>query len=439
MSRSRQPGDGQKPLMVTHDATQRISSEALPTVPEAASVDRIEHAVHLSAVLVRFDVMPGQEDWLQAAQRPNSALHRNLFSSSHEKANDMIGGRQKAYDTTKSEALDLFGRAFGEHALVDTGLASAEEASQLKLADYRKFEAHFRGSGSIRVARRAAYRNYLGGLVASSRVEAPTPETAQPVNLTAKVSLARMLRPDFQGLKASRYEDLTYRDLASFRPSSIRKQLLYVGSQTPNAIGYLRDGETRPTFIVQSPEAIKISRSIPKLAEAAVNASEKKRHGVARSSADQDAPRRAGIHAVESRRLSIEKYQRNVIDRSLALIGQFEEAIGHNAGLARFGSEAKARQKLTELQTGTFDEMLWTAAINQNLSPADRDRMRRSVEKAIYFAPTATARRSNFAAFLSLARDWRQAQAECFTTLVLTCDNYLNKHRTDADTISPTT
>ena len=439
MGRSRQPGGGQEPLTVVNGNEQLISSEALPTVLEAASVNRIEQSVHLSGVLARFDVMPGQEDWLQAAQRPNSPLRRSLFSDSAAKAHDIIGGRQKAYEATKNEALDMFGRAFGEHVLIDTGLASPEAANELKLADYRRFEGHFRGSGNIRVTRRTSYRSYLGRLIAASRVEAPLPETTQPVNLTAKVSLARMLRPDFQGLRRADYADITPEIKARFSSSELRKHLLNVGSQSPNAIVYIDD--PRPvdlskspsmSTVVMSPLSIKLARSLPKLAESAKNGSEIKRQGLVGPSADHDAPRRAGVHAVEARKASIEKYQTNVIGSSLQIIDQFTEALNHNAGLARFGSEAIGRQKLVELQTGTIDEMLWAASINMNLTTADRAIMKRSVDQAIYFAPTAAKRRENFGKLLTLTREWRKGQNDLFKTIVLTCNNYIDKHDIEA-------
>ncbi len=429
MPGSRKLGEGQQAMMITHGAEQLVSSQALPVVPESAVTDRIEQAVHLTALLGRFDVMPGKEDWLNAAQRPNSALHRNLFSGSQEKAHDIIGGRQKEYDELKTDALELFGRAFGEYVIVDAQLAAPDEAADMKLAEYRVFEAHYRGSSTTRKERRQLYRDHLANVI-TTRVAA----IEMPVDLTARVSLARMLRPEFQGLKAANYADISFAEAARFKPAILRHHLINVGSQTPNAIGHLTDDNPpRLTFVVQSPDALKISRSVTKLAETAVNASEKKRR---EAGVDLDAPRRAGMHALEGRKAGIKKYQINVVDKSLALIGQFEEALGNNAGLARFGSEAKARQKLVELQTGTFDELLWAAALGMGVPQEERLAMRRSIEKAMYFAPTAAARRRNFGMMLGLAKDWRNAQNNLFTTLVLTCDNYLEKHKTDADELS---
>lgn len=439
MATSRKPGEGQEPLTVVNGSEQLVSSEALPIVPEAASVDLIERAVHLSGVLARFDAMPGQEDWLQAARRPNSPLRRNLFSDSADKANDIISGRQKAYEAGKSEALDMFGRAFGEHVLIETGLATADEATDLKLADYRRFEAHFRGIGQIRVVRRASYRKYLGGVIAANRVETTAVETAQPVNLTAKVSLARMLRPDFLGLKRYNYADITPEVTLRFTSDKIRKHLLNVDSRTENAVAYTNDplpsdppGRPRMSTVVMSPLSLKVSHSLLKLAGSTYNDSLLKQQGIGGKLADTGKPNRAGVHAVKKRKAGIEKYQANVIGKSLTLIDQFSEALNHNAGLARFGSEYLAREKLIQLQTETFGEMLSAAGVNMKLLPEEHRLIVRSVEKSVYFAATPAKRRENFSKLITLARDWRNAQNDLFKTIVLTCNSYLDKHDTEA-------
>ena len=167
------------------------------------------------------------------------------------------------------------------------------------------------------------------------------------------------------------------------------------------------------------------------LAESAVDRSLAKRDLLMGEVLDVDKPRRAGIEAAKKRQLALQKHRSNVIDSSLEIIGQFEEALLHNAGLARFGSEGQARLKLAELQNTTFDEMFKTIAANAKFNSQDSKLMTLSIDKAIYFAPTAAARRNNFAGLLALAKAWRLAQGELFDSLLASCAHYIDHNQPD--------
>ncbi len=436
MSRSRKPGDGQESMIVQAVGEQTIAVDALPLETFTAATSRVEQAFHLSTVLSNYDAIASQEDWLRAARLPATSLHGSLYTSSQKKGDDIVAGRQRQHDALVEGSRAEFFKAFGRNLLVDSNLVELMTADAMTQQEYSRFEQRYRGETSTRCERRAHYRLYLGSLVTSLNVDPGVTVlddlTAEPIakpNLKARTALARMLKPEFQGLQTNDYGQLENDTVAKYQPANLRTRLVGVGSRTPNSVGYIRDGEKQITYISVSPLAWKLTRSLPKLAEAAVNGSLSKRYQLVGEVLDTDAPRRAGIHAIESRQSVLKKHRANVVGDSLLLIDQFEEALKYNAGLARFGSEAQARLKLAELQSTTFDEMLWTAGVNGRLNKQDQQLMKRSVERAIYFAPTAAARSKNFGSLLGLAKEWRLAQAELFDSLLATCAHYIDTHQ----------
>ena len=184
-------------------------------------------------------------------------------------------------------------------------------------------------------------------------------------------------------------------------------------------------------FIALSPSAWKLARSVSKLAESARINLEENRSQSSFVSLDQDAPRRAGVHAVESRRVAIENYRTNVLNGSLSLVCQFEEALSYSGNLSRFGNEANARAKLAEIQSGVIQQMLLTVAMHANMTHENRRKMALSVEKAIYLAPTDAQRKRNFKELIGLAKAWLHAEDELLSGLSAEADYYISQNQID--------
>lgn len=393
--------------------------------PDLAVSNNIYRAAHLVEVLHRFDVLPNHEDWLQAARRPGTALHEILSVDGPRQAQKFIRERQKQYDQTLAEAETHFNKAIGARLLTESGAMRPVQAKAFARQEYDRFQARYRGVSPARYQKRAAYRELLQAVVDNrppmSENLPPAADRAMPVKPKAPVALARMLRPQFQGLNPANYTEVSHADQLRYGPAQLRRHLIDVPAHSTNAVRLYDDARPgRFIYITPTPEEWKLLRSTNKLGEAGQNHVEISRQNsfgrvigaqaVAATMPDSDAPRRGGIHAVESRLAKIDSYLANVIDPSLNLIGQFEEALRYNAGLARFGHELGGRIKLTQLQTGTIEPMLRAAAVQWGISrPDQRLHMRRSLEKYVYFAPTTTIRRQRFGEMLELARDWRMA------------------------------
>ena len=433
MAPKNQPSEGQISMFAPGVIGNVVSAEALPTTPETAFVDLTERAAYLVAILKTYDELPDQASWLRMAKLPDSRLHHSIYGGSVAKGDNTIKGRQKVHDDAAAGARMLFGRAYSEHAVTDAGLISEEVAKQQADEEYSSFEKAYRGGSDARKAKREQLRIQLARtalLQPSEAVPAPDAVVTQPrpVNLKAKVNLGTMLGLDFQGIEPVRYSEVTTEDMERYNSVFLRKHLLDVRSGSRNAERYQPDNSTALRFVTLSPDAWKIARSIPKLAESASNRSEIKRSNPNFINLDTDAPRRAGVKAIKSRKLAIETYRSNVLESSLQLISKFQEALEFNGNLSRFGNEANARVKLTELQNGAISEMLLTVGIHANMKDDERKRMVLTVDRLTYGSADSARSKRNFGILLGLVKEWQTAEYELLGTLVLQADSYLAKH-----------
>ena len=411
-----------------------ITAEALPTSLEAAHVDRVERAAYLTAILKTYDQLPDLQSWLRMARMAGSNLHEDIYTNNIVKGDAIINSKQKMHDAAVLNARVLFGQAYGENSVVDAGLMTADTAKEITDEDYKSFEVMYRGGSDARTNKRQQLRNQLARSVLAPPPDAALEITAgkpRPVALEAKVNLGTMLRLDFQGINLVQFLEVTTQDMERYNSQFLRKHLLDVRAGSPNSECYQPDNATGLRFIALSPDAWKIARSIPKLAESARNGSELKRSNPDFTNLDTDAPRRAGVHSIKSRKKAIEAYKGNVLDPSLRLIHKFQEALKFNGNLSRFGNEANARVKLAELQTGAIAEMLLTVGIHANMKDDERKKMALTVDRLTYGTSDSARSKKNFGILLGLVKDWQTAEHELLGTLVRQADNYLTVHDID--------
>lgn len=241
-----------------------------------------------------------------------------------------------------------------------------------------------------------------------------------PVNVGVRNSLSRALTPDYVGIRAEDYLDITPEMLELASPDNLRPYLIRPSSAgITNVSGGDRGlvyyqslnpdtRRTEPLYIAVTPsEFLLMVGSIATLGQRAVKRVVTLRtpEGSQPSSVDEAAAKRGGVHVVEGLLEKLQTYRTNDLEQRIATIHKFQEALKY-PGLARFGSEGQMRIALAYLQTYVMGDMLTVLGEQRRWSPGQASRAQRAIEKNIILEREGNHHLRNFGDYLKLWDEW---------------------------------
>lgn len=260
------------------------------------------------------------------------------------------------------------------------------------------------------------------------------PMENQPYSPTARNALARALRPGFVGLKLEDYLDVTDEHLDLATPEALKSSLIGVEPHSSEAVAYWNPEAESWTYIAVTPtEFGLLSGSIKHLGERAVAGSQKKRQRPnVRSSVDNAAAVRAGLHAVTNRATATQLYLDNDLRKQNHLIKKFQEAARY-PGLARFGSEGTMREQLAYLRTYVFGGMITTIGNQRDWNSTQQIRAQKAINARLFLDRSNNRHIENFKGMLDLAAEWNSYKQAIIATRQWQVQKYIKQHEPNAE------
>lgn len=437
MSPSRKPG-GTGELFT--EVGLQPAAEALPPNIELTPEQREQQtAAHLSAVLGYYDTLLLDEGFLRMAGNPQ--WFKALKARYGKNTERLIQGRADRH----KENLDNAKREFFAAYRVSHPAESEEDAKLGVEEAYRLYEGEFRGESPARKEkRRVQQQAYEATLSGEAAADAFTPSQLSPermmptIDPKARNSLARAIRPEYFGYTQDSFEDVSWGDMVRTHPASLLKSLVNVGGRSKNSLGYIPDGQRHSIRVTFTPAEWKmvLRSGADQYAVAGENTAETKRRTqqetVPNLEDDEDAPRRAGIHTIKTKRDMMQLFTDNVLERQLDLVHRFQEASDH-PGLARFGNEANMRQQLEFLLTFVVGDMLWAVGKVQKWSREEEERAQKAVRKAVFMTGEPAIGRKNFRLLIDTAETWIKSRLDYCNSKDAEIDKYLRDHQTSEE------
>lgn len=232
-------------------------------------------------------------------------------------------------------------------------------------------------------------------------------------------ALVHILTPEFQGLDASDFSDISAESVDSASPELIKKYLFDSRLDGDNVVRYQSaDREGNWLSIAVNPEHFNLfSRHVPMLARTAINRvlESKDRaqrestgeQGVrARTSQDIREANRAAVRAIMQKEEGMESYLVNELEPRAVLVSRFMEMTrGKNPNLAR-GKQEAVRERFENLRVFVFGDMLDAMRGTRGWDEQKTLRAERIIQKRLYIVGSSKDRVKNFEDMLKLAEEY---------------------------------
>jgi hypothetical protein len=217
-------------------------------------------------------------------------------------------------------------------------------------------------------------------------------------------SLSRALTPEYLGLEASDYMDLTPEMIDFVQPDKLRDYLIDVppkSETSPFAVSYYDRSQNTEHYIAVTPREAKL---LPRHVEAikrsaAINTAAKVVTGVL---TDTDIARveRSKIHVQETKLPALITYRDSLLKNDEMVTKFFKNSRGRNYGLSMFGGEINMRESINYLQTFIIGDMVKAYAAQRRLNETQTDQVGRAIEYSYVFRSEKFDNFHNLMAFL---------------------------------------
>ncbi|HVW23079.1 MAG TPA: hypothetical protein VHB51_01145 [Candidatus Saccharimonadales bacterium] len=418
------------------------TAEGLAAELDPAARER-EIAAHLSAALSYYDTLHLDEGLIRIAENPQ--WRESLAKRYGRNTDKVIQGRRQRRDENLESARAEFWAAYRLQN------PDADEATEQ--AAYEQFETTFRGESEARRQKRADRQAiYNAKLQPQSEAELLVPGVVQEervrpqFNPQARISLARALRADYQGIQPEDYADISFELTRSMHPTTLLSYLVGVRRHSKNSLRYFtEDRRWRSITFTPGEWDMVLRSSAQKYADASENRTENKRRAdlearkhvesLGEYEIDEDAPRRSGIHTIKTIEAKMSAYRTNILERQLDMVRRFQEASNH-PGLARFGNESNMRQQLEFFLTFVVGDMIWAAAKVNKWNVKEEAARERAIRKAIFLPSSPETGRNNFRMLVDAAETWLQSKLEYCDSKEAEIKKYLQDHQTDEERLA---
>lgn len=264
----------------------------------------------------------------------------------------------------------------------------------------------------------------------------PATPRRQPFELKDRNSLTRVFSYEYMGLNPENYADITPAEMQAVKASSLQPFLFGMPSKREGAIAYLPPERSEPiTYVALTPaEDILLTGSIETLGNRAISKSQQKRQPLQGENPSQEvverdaaAAQRAGVHAVEGKIHSMERYVA-MTEKNLGLLAKFSKN-AKDRNLSMFGDEKSMRENVAYLRTYVIDPVIEAVGKQKGWNVQETKRYQNALVKSIFIAEDNQQQDEDFKAILALAADWNSYKWAVAKTKLDEARRYVRKHQ----------
>ncbi|OGI95111.1 hypothetical protein A2917_01855 [Candidatus Nomurabacteria bacterium RIFCSPLOWO2_01_FULL_42_17] len=241
---------------------------------------------------------------------------------------------------------------------------------------------------------------------------------------------AQVAMPEYWGMDLEQYAGLESRAISAATTNRLRSSLIGLPRNSKGfVVGYVANPQMdrSPTYIALTPTEFPLVRgSIQSLGETTVAKVLKSRPDKTDFDNNNAAAQRGGVHAVEGKKIAIERYANTVLGPNHTRLARYIESAS-NPGLQR-RKEISVREDVSWILNNIFGDMLLAIRHVRQWRPEQAELAKKAVEYRLFLDRDHNRHLRNWREMLSLALSYNSHKLALFNDKIAQADYYIQTH-----------